>query len=581
MFLIWDYLFLIFIRGFTVTKMVINKRKIIFPFSLFLVIFLTGMIFLTSWLTKQRQEIRKKAASPSGIATVSFAPASGNFSVGQIFPVAVKINPNGVDISSVQISFNYDFAGQTPEIEIEDADLTKSGIQIPEGNLPLNYDLPNSNIALIDTQNKKVTVILAAYSLTGYTSSQEVTLTTINFRAVSPVNQKTISFDPTLSKITKLEDGQDILKTPTSTGTYTIGNLPTGTITPPITLTPTIPTPTITPGPTTSPPFPTLPPPTTTPILTVTSTITPRPTSSPPLPTPTPFVCPRGNRGNLDCSREGLIDSRDLELMIGSWTATSPAPLPPTGQWSADLNGDNMVNETDLSILLANWGYPPTLPTPTREPAPTPTTTELPTPTPTLPAPVINCPNSVPVVDTYIDAYFPDRRYDLFEWSNNQIFLEKGNVITAKRGLIKFDLSGTPTNSLINSASLRLYLIGWGDRGEKPGSIKAFRLKRPWVEEEATWNKASKNQNWEKAGADGQSDREQDILGENWVTDLGYFTIDITLAVKDWISHPETNFGLILTDGMPGIWDKSANTQFYLLSSEFAINNTGPCLIIN
>jgi len=79
--------------------------------------------------------------------------------------------------------------------------------------------------------------------------------------------------------------------------------------------------------------------------------------SIPVTPTPTvqPQVCPDDELGNLNCDPEGLINEADLELLLEDWSPQGPIPTPPSGQASADLNGDGGVDELDLSMLLSNW----------------------------------------------------------------------------------------------------------------------------------------------------------------------------------------------------------------------------------
>lgn len=189
------------------------------------------------------------------------------------------------------------------------------------------------------------------------------------------------------------------------------------------------------------------------------------------IPSPTD-ICPRGRFGNLNCSPDGLIDSRDLEILIESWDLAT-----------ADLNSDNIVNETDLNILIANWGLLPVLPTAT--PTATATTNPLASPTPTPPFPnLVSCPTLMSVEDSFINEYLPDTNYDNPEFSNNQILLSKGTVSTSRRGLIKFDLSNLTTT--FNSVFLRLYLAGWGGTN---AAINVYQLKQPWNEWEVTWNR--------------------------------------------------------------------------------------------
>ena len=49
-----------------------------------------------------------------------------------------------------------------------------------------------------------------------------------------------------------------------------------------------------------------------------------------------------------DLNGDGVVNGTDLGLLLGSWGACPGCP--------ADLNGDGVVNGTDLGLLLGAWG---------------------------------------------------------------------------------------------------------------------------------------------------------------------------------------------------------------------------------
>jgi len=51
-----------------------------------------------------------------------------------------------------------------------------------------------------------------------------------------------------------------------------------------------------------------------------------------------------------DLNGDGVVNVSDLLLLLGAWGPCSGQPCP------ADLNGDGVVNVSDLLVLLANWG---------------------------------------------------------------------------------------------------------------------------------------------------------------------------------------------------------------------------------
>jgi hypothetical protein len=53
-----------------------------------------------------------------------------------------------------------------------------------------------------------------------------------------------------------------------------------------------------------------------------------------------------GNQTPGDIDGDGLVNASDLALLFNNWG----------GAGSTDLNGDGVTNGDDLSILLADWG---------------------------------------------------------------------------------------------------------------------------------------------------------------------------------------------------------------------------------
>lgn len=87
---------------------------------------------------------------------------------------------------------------------------------------------------------------------------------------------------------------------------------------------------------------------------TIQSTPTPLSTSTP-IPTPTIDPCPSGNLGNLNCDPLGKIDDTDLAIFLTLWAPDGSIPNSKPGNYTPDLNHDNLVDEKDLTILLKNW----------------------------------------------------------------------------------------------------------------------------------------------------------------------------------------------------------------------------------
>lgn len=91
-------------------------------------------------------------------------------------------------------------------------------------------------------------------------------------------------------------------------------------------------TPTFTPTPTRTP--------------TPTPTRTPTPTTFPPTITPTGANCTK--TGDINC--DNSVALTDLSILLSNWNLTAPTNP------KADINNSGRVDLTDLSILLSNWG---------------------------------------------------------------------------------------------------------------------------------------------------------------------------------------------------------------------------------
>lgn len=79
------------------------------------------------------------------------------------------------------------------------------------------------------------------------------------------------------------------------------------------------------------------------------------------------------------------------------------------------------------------------------------------------------------------------------------------------RTLLKFDLSGVPYGNICASAVLNLTLKT--DYATSNCTWKAYRLKRPWIETQATWNQYASGVAWQTAGASGANDIDLTELG--------------------------------------------------------------------
>ena len=114
-------------------------------------------------------------------------------------------------------------------------------------------------------------------------------------------------------------------------------------------------------------------------------------------------------------------------------------------------------------------------------------------------------------------------------------------------GLLYWDVTSIPVGSSVASVDIT---INVGNTSS--GDFEIFDVKRPWVEDEATWNEYASGQSWEIAGADGSLDRGATPLGAVVGSETGPVTISLNAAgiavVQNWIDDPSSNHGLISRD---------------------------------
>ena len=180
-----------------------------------------------------------------------------------------------------------------------------------------------------------------------------------------------------------------------------------------------------------------------------------------------------------------------------------------------------------------------------------PTYTPSPTPTPLMMefqyggAPY---PGYKGVVDTYIGAWDKGKNHA----PEGRLGIRSGDV---RAGLIRFDLSAIPPSAQVTSAELEVYVTWRSNTAQLLTGV--YRVLRPWVVDEATWEKANVDDWWGQPGCNRTDspnpDREgvaEDIqsLGSKGISDWRY-RFDVTGMTWHWVSFPDENYGLILKGG--------------------------------
>lgn len=148
-----------------------------------------------------------------------------------------------------------------------------------------------------------------------------------------------------------------------------------------------------------------------------------------------------------------------------------------------------------------------------------------------------------PIADSFIAIYNPNNNY------GNQVIFDVSRYRSdIKKGLMKFNLSGIPANSVILSAKLKLQAVGWS---AKKGVIDIYKVLRPWGETSVTWNKAVGANNWGKPGCLGNTDLVLE-KATSFEANFGANEIDLRDLVNNWVASPAANQGLILINNTDG-----------------------------
>ena len=116
------------------------------------------------------------------------------------------------------------------------------------------------------------------------------------------------------------------------------------------------------------------------------------------------------------------------------------------------------------------------------------------------PATYTSQPNETDGIDIRIVSSTPDTNYN----AENILCVGEINAgASVQRTLIKFDLSSIPANATIVSATLSLWTAA--DFSTNARDYKIYRVKRAWVEANATWNVYTTGNSWGTVGCSNTS----------------------------------------------------------------------------
>ncbi|MBK8475843.1 MAG: DNRLRE domain-containing protein [Opitutaceae bacterium] len=145
-------------------------------------------------------------------------------------------------------------------------------------------------------------------------------------------------------------------------------------------------------------------------------------------------------------------------------------------------------------------------------------------------------------------------------------------VNTFERFLVRFTIPSAVTNRRIVNARLSFYV--WSQENYQTDQyLNLYRVTRPWVEAQTTWNLATTGGPWATAGAGHVADDHGELLGrllQQPNADHVYLPdLDVTTLVQEWACGTVPNHGVLLMN--------SPVTRIGLKASEYG---TGPRLVI-
>ena len=148
--------------------------------------------------------------------------------------------------------------------------------------------------------------------------------------------------------------------------------------------------------------------------------------------------------------------------------------------------------------------------------------------------------------DTYIASGTPDGNFG--GAGDLRIGYNTSGGQGAMRMLLQFNLSGIPSNAVVNNATV--YLYQYAVSGLSNMGFQAQYAVSPWNEYNATWNNAN------YIGG-------SPLPIGNFSNTLGWLSFNSTNLFQTWVSGNEPNYGLIVT----GNEDPAANSSRYFYSS--------------
>jgi hypothetical protein len=140
------------------------------------------------------------------------------------------------------------------------------------------------------------------------------------------------------------------------------------------------------------------------------------------------------------------------------------------------------------------------------------------------------------------------------------------------RTLIQFAVSSIPGDPVLDTVTFSIYVTA--DYCGYARTVRVYRLKRDWVESQATWNIYSTGNSWQTAGAAGADDRESTDIGSR------AFSESESSGYKDFTLTPTSKSALDLGYGWIVKTDTESLDMYEYASSDNATTSRRPKLVV-
>ena len=181
----------------------------------------------------------------------------------------------------------------------------------------------------------------------------------------------------------------------------------------------------------------------------------------------------------------------------------------------------------------------------------------------------------IPTKDAAIRSETPGTNY-----GNNLYLTTNGQSTASERSLLEFDLSTIPATTVIDSAVFNMYLYFWSGKND---NVKTYKVTSAWLEGDGdftgvTWDHRDKNGPvlWNIAGGD----YDTATAGSFNAKATGWYSMDLTALVQEWIDGATPNYGIILAPPLSAgdhknYYHSSENTLFTSLRPRLTVTYPG------